>query len=129
MSKVVADSVKFNQVAWRLADALGLVPEGATQIEADIDELMALAEAAIRPRILTTLEEVKALPRGAVLLCREREVFWLPLEPMAAPGFQPDDPEERVWFAAGYDPRTWTWSDARVLEWAPLTLLHIGDGG
>jgi hypothetical protein len=69
-------------------------------------------------RTLTTPAEVAAMPRGSALLCVAGEVFWLP--PAYGPGAL------RVWFAAGYDPIEFIWTDEQVADWAPLTVLHTG---
>lgn len=64
---------------------------------------------------ITTVDQVRALPRGSVLLCAVNEVFWL------APG-----EGKRTWYAAGYTADS-TWTDETVLDWVPLRLLHRGD--
>jgi len=65
---------------------------------------------------ITKVDQVRALPRGTVLLCSVGEVFWL------APGTG-----RRTWYAAGYNPADFTWTDETVLDWAPLRLLHRGE--
>jgi AcrR family transcriptional regulator len=70
-------------------------------------------------RVLETAEDVAMMPRGTVLLCRAKEVFWLPPAPVEA---------SRLWLAAGYsaDQR---WNDSGVADWGPLIVLHVGTEG
>ena len=81
------------------------------------DDRLALLEYVYPGGYITveTVEEISALPVGTVLLCNVDEVFWL------APGEL-----GRWWYAAGYDPKTYAWSDAMVADWGPLRILHRG---
>lgn len=86
--------------------------------EAEVAAMHAAGQTVKRGDILTTFEDVQACPRGSALLCREGEVFWLP----------PGVGTQRVWLAAGYDPDVFSWDDAEVLDWAPVTVIHLGAG-
>lgn len=96
--------------------------DAAEMLEVAKAEVVRLEQlvARLTPREINHEAEVADLPRGTVLLCRHKEVFWLPpAEPIG------DLP--RLWFAAGYDPAYYTWSDADVADWAPLLVLRLGD--
>jgi AcrR family transcriptional regulator len=64
---------------------------------------------------VTTLDDVLRLPAGSVLLCNVQEVFHLH-----------DSPIGPTWLAAGYDN---TWPPTQVVNWAPLTILHLPTRG
>ena len=100
-----------------LAHQLALYLDQALD-EAEVAAMHAAGQTAKPGDILTALEQVQACPRGSALLCREGEVFWLP----------PGVGTQRVWLAAGYDPDVFSWDDAEVLDWAPVTVIHLGAG-
>ncbi|MEP6477825.1 MAG: TetR/AcrR family transcriptional regulator [Rhodoglobus sp.] len=60
-------------------------------------------------------EAIAALQPGTVLLCSSNEIFWLAPNQL-----------ERVWYAPGYNPAEYTWTDAGVADWGPLTILRVG---
>jgi hypothetical protein len=111
LAEVGRDRLTSALVAQRAGTSIGTFYRYFTDRVALLDQIAPMRDG---HQIIDGVDQITALPHGSVLLCRANEVFWLP------------PTLDRLWFAAGYDPAEFTWTDAQVADWGPHQLLHRG---